>query len=128
MLRVIDNSGAAWVRCFNILRKRKNPGRIGDIMVGSVREVRQLEETKANSKVQRVAKGQVVHGVIVRCAKESRREDGTYIRFDDNACVLVDIDKKKGLIPKGTRITGVVAQELRKKNMTKILSLAPMVM
>jgi large subunit ribosomal protein L14 len=65
--------------------------------------------------------------VIVTVKKETRRPDGTYVSFDDNACVLVDIDKKKGLIPKGTRITGIVAQELRKKNMTKILSLAPLV-
>lgn len=126
MVRVIDNSGAAWVKCFNVLRKKKTVGRIGDIIVGSVRELRELEETKSNSKVSRVQKGQVVHGVVVRVKKETRRPDGTYIAFDDNACVLVDLDKKKDVIPKGTRITGVVAQELRKKNLTKILSLAPL--
>ena len=129
MLRVIDNSGAAWVRCFQVLRKgRRGTGRVGDVVVASVRQLRELEETKANSKVQRVTKGQVVHGVVVRCAKEEKREDGTAVRFDDNACVLVDLDRKKGgVIPKGTRITGVVAQELRRRQMTKILSLAPMV-
>ena len=63
----------------------------------------------------------------MRVKKETRRPDGTFISFDDNACVLVDLDKKQGFIPKGTRITGVVAQELRKRNMTKILSLAPLV-
>lgn len=127
MVKVIDNSGASWVRCFNILRKQKRVGRIGDIMVGSVRETRDLEESKANSKVQKVSKGQVVHAVIVRVKKETRRPDGTFIRFDDNACVLVDIDAKKGVTPKGTRITSVVANELRRKNLTKILSLAPAV-
>ena len=126
MLKVLDNSGAAVVRCFNVLRKgKRRVGGLGDIVVASVRETRQFEETKANSKVQRVAKGQVVHGVIVQCRKETRRADGTYIRFDDNACVLVDIDPKKGVLPRGTRVLGLVAQELRRKNMTKILSLAP---
>ena len=96
-------------------------------MVGSVRETRDLEESKANSKVQKVSKGQVGHAVIVRVKKETRRPDGTFIRFDDNACVLVDIDAKKGVTPKGTRITSVVANELRRKNLTKILSLAPAV-
>eukprot|EP00158_Paraphelidium_tribonemae_P000560 Partr_v1_DN22813_c0_g1_i1_m77417 putative ribosomal protein len=127
MVKVIDNSGASWVKCFNVLRKKKAVGSIGDVMVGSVKETRQLDDTKANSRVQKVTKGQVVHGVIVRVKKEVRRPDGSFVSFDDNACVLVDIDKKKGVIPKGTRITGVVAQELRMKNMTKILSLAPAV-
>ncbi len=83
MLRVIDNSGATWIRCFDVLRKRRNVGRIGDVIVGSVREVRALEDTKTNSRVQRVTKGQVVHAVVVRCAKETRREDGTYVRYWD---------------------------------------------
>jgi large subunit ribosomal protein L14 len=127
ILKVVDNSGASLVKCFNVLKKRKTVGRLGDIIVGSVKETRALEDTKANSRVQKVTKGQVVHGVIVRCKKESRRPDGTYVRFDDNAVVLIDIDKKKGVTPKGTRITGIVGQELRKYNMTKILSLSPLV-
>lgn len=127
MVRVIDNSGAAWIKCFNVIRSRKNVARIGDIIVASVREAHDLEETKANSKVQKVSKGDVVRALVVRTKKETRRSDGTYIRFDDNACVLVDIDPKKGVIPRGTRITGVVAQELQKKNYSKILSLAPAV-
>jgi ribosomal protein L14 len=106
MVKVIDNSGASWVQAFNILRKKKVVGRIGDILVGSVKETRQLDDTITNSRVQKVTKGQVVHGVIVRVKKETRRPDGTFVRFDDNACVLVDIDKKKGIVPKGTRITG----------------------
>ena len=57
--------------------------------------------------MERVTKGQVVRGVIVRCKKETRRPDGTYVRFDDNACVLVDIDPKKGVIPRGSRVLGV---------------------
>jgi ribosomal protein L14 len=128
LLRVIDNSGGATIKAFNVLRKGPRPvGRIGDVIVGSIQTTRDLEETKANSKVQRVTKGQVVHAVIVRTHKESRREDGALVGWDDNACVLVDVDKKKGVIPKGTRITGVVAQELRRRQMTKILALAPLV-
>lgn len=130
MLRVIDNTGASMVRCFNVLRKRKAFGRIGDIIVGSVREVSASVDSPGASsatanRAPRVQKGQVVHGVIVRTKKETRREDGTYVRFDDNAIVLVELDPKKGIQPRGTRITGVVAQELRKHNMAKILSLAP---
>lgn len=129
MVKVIDNTGALWVRCINILRHKNRNGGIGDIMVGAVKEIRQYDESNnaapVNSKAQRVQKGQVVHGVIVRTRKESRRPDGTYVKFDDNACVLVDLDKKKGVIPKGTRIVGVVGQELRKSGMLKILSLAP---
>ena len=129
VLKVIDNSGAASVRCFNILRKQKRIGYLGDILVGSVRETRQLEENKANAKVQRVTKGQVVHAVVVRSRKETRRPDGTYVRFDDNACVLVDLnDKKKGIMPRGTRVMGCVAEELRRRGMTKILSLSPAVL
>ena len=127
MLRVIDNSGASKVQCFNILRNRKIRGTIGDIIVGSVKETKALSDTMSNSRVQKVQKGQVVRGVIVRTKKEIKRDDGTCVAFDDNAVVLVDVDKKKGIIPKGTRITGVVSQELRRRGMTKILSLAPAV-
>ncbi|KAI3658483.1 hypothetical protein MP638_001909 [Amoeboaphelidium occidentale] len=127
VVKVLDNSGANLVKVFNVLGKKKIVGRLGDIVVGSVKQTKLLEDTKANSRVQKVSKGQVVRGVLVRCKKETRREDGSYIRFDDNAIVLVELDKKKGVVPKGTRVTGVIAQELRKKNMTKILSLSPLI-
>jgi large subunit ribosomal protein L14 len=127
VVKVIDNSGANLVKVFNVLGHKYPVARLGDIVVGSVKQTKDLEDTKANSRVQKVNKGQVVRGVVVRTKKETRRPDGTYVRFDDNAIVLVDIDNKKGVMPKGTRITGVVAQELRKKNMTKILSLSPSV-
>lgn len=125
MLHVLDNSGASIVRCFNVWRKPSRKATLGDIIVGSVRETRTLENTQANSKVQRVQKGQVVRGVVVRTKKEVRRPDGSCIAFDQNACVLVDVDPKKGVMPRGTRVLGVVARELRRQNMIKILSLAP---
>jgi len=116
MLNVADNSGAKTVRCIKVLggSKRRYAG-IGDIVVVAVRTV------IPNSAVK---KGTIEKAVIVRTHKEYRRPDGTYIRFDDNACVLVDANKN----PKGKRIFGPVARELRERDFMKIVSLAPEVL
>ncbi len=112
-LDVADNSGAKSVRCFHVLGgTRRRYGGLGDIIVVSVRE----SIPKAA-----VKKGDVVRAVIVRTKKGSRREDGSYIKFDRNACVLVNAQGD----PVGTRIFGPVARELRKKKFMKIISLAP---
>ncbi len=115
-LDVADNSGARSVRCFHVLGgTRRRYGGIGDIIVVSVREAIPRAAVK---------KGQVVKAVIVRTKKSARREDGSYIRFDRNACVLVNAQGE----PIGTRIFGPVARELRKKKFMKIVSLAPEVL
>ena len=115
-LDVADNSGARSVRCFHVLGgTRRRYGGIGDIIVVSVREAIPRAAVK---------KGQVVKAVIVRTKKSARREDGSYIRFDRNACVLVNAQGE----PIGTRIFGPVARELRKKKFMKIISLAPEVL
>lgn len=115
-LDVADNSGARRVRCFHVLGgTRRRYGGIGDIVVVSVREAIPRGAVK---------KGQVVKAVIVRTKKSARREDGSYIRFDRNACVLVN----NAGDPVGTRIFGPVARELRKKKFMKIISLAPEVL
>ncbi len=112
-LDVADNSGAKSVRCFHVLGGTgRRYGGLGDIIVVSVRE----SIPKAA-----VKKGDVVKAVIVRTKKGSRREDGSYIKFDRNACVLVNPQGD----PIGTRIFGPVARELRKKKFMKIISLAP---
>ena len=115
-LKVADNTGAKEIKCIRVLggSKRKY-GNIGDVIVASVRK-----STPGGT----VKKGEVVKAVIVRSAKGVRRADGTYVRFDDNAAVLIKEDKN----PKGTRIFGPVARELRDKDFTKILSLAPEVL
>ena len=115
-LEVADNSGAKRLRCFKILGgTRRRYGRIGDVIVCSVREA----APDAN-----VKKGQVVKAVVVRTAKELGRKDGSYIRFDNNAAVLINANME----PVGTRIFGPVGRELRKRNFMKIVSLAPEVM
>ena len=115
-LDVADNSGARSVRCFHVLGgTRRRYGGIGDIIVVSIREAIPRAAVK---------KGQVVKAVIVRTKKSARREDGSYIRFDRNACVLVNAQGE----PIGTRIFGPVARELRKKKFMKIVSLAPEVL
>ncbi len=112
-LNVADNTGAKKVMCFRVLGGTKRRyASIGDIVVASVKSA------IPNSPVK---KGEVVKGVIVRTRKEVRRSDGSYIRFDDNAIVLLD-DKQE---PRGTRIFGPVARELRDKQFMKIVSLAP---
>lgn len=112
-LKVADNTGAKEIKCIRVLggSKRKY-GNIGDVIVASVRK------TAPGSAVK---KGDVVKAVIVRSAKGVRRPDGTYVRFDENAAVLIKDDKN----PRGTRIFGPVARELRDKDFMKILSLAP---
>ena len=112
-LKVADNTGAKEIHCIRVLggSKRKY-GNIGDVIVASVR--------KANPGGT-VKKGDVVKAVIVRSKRGVRREDGTYVRFDENAAVIIKEDRN----PKGTRIFGPVARELREKDFMKILSLAP---
>jgi large subunit ribosomal protein L14 len=116
VLDVADNSGARKVRCFKVLGgTRRRYGSIGDVIVCSVREAAPDSSIK---------KGQVVKCVIVRTTKEVGREDGSYIKFDSNAAVLINNNNE----PIGTRIFGAVGRELRKRNFTKIVSLAPEVM
>ena len=112
-LKVADNTGAKEITCIRVLggSKRKY-GNIGDVIVASVRKAAPGGTVK---------KGEVVRAVIVRTAKGVRRADGTYVRFDENAAVLIKEDKN----PRGTRIFGPVARELRDKDYMKILSLAP---
>ena len=112
-LKVADNTGAKEIKCIRVLGGSKRKfGNIGDVIVASVRKAAPGGTVK---------KGEVVKAVIVRSAKGVRRADGTYVRFDDNAAVLIKDDKN----PKGTRIFGPVARELREKDYMKILSLAP---
>ena len=112
-LKVADNTGAKEIKCIRVLGgSTRKYGNIGDVIVASVRK-----STPGGT----VKKGEVVKAVIVRSAKGVRRADGTYVRFDDNAAVLIKDDKN----PRGTRIFGPVARELRDKDYMKILSLAP---
>ena len=112
-LKVADNTGAKEIKCIRVLGgSRRKYGNIGDVIVASVRK------TQPGSAVK---KGDVVKAVIVRSAKGVRRADGTYVRFDENAAVLIKDDNN----PRGTRIFGPVARELRDKDFMKILSLAP---
>ena len=116
-LKVADNSGAKQLLCIRVLGgSRRRYARAGDIIVASVKQA------QPNSAVK---KGEVVRAVVVRTAKETGRPDGTYIRFDENAAVLLAPD---GENPLGTRIFGPVARELRDKNFMKIVSLAPEVL
>ena len=112
-LKVADNTGAKEIHCIRVLggSKRKY-GNIGDVIVASVRKA-----TPGGT----VKKGEVVKAVIVRSKRGVRREDGSYVRFDENAAVIIKEDRN----PKGTRIFGPVARELRDKDYMKILSLAP---
>ena len=114
-LKVADNTGARQLMCINILGSRKKYARVGDLIVASVKRAIPGGVVK---------KGEVVRAVIVRSAHQYRRPDGSYIRFDENAAVILT-DKNN---PKGTRIFGPVARELREKNYTKIISLAPEVL
>ena len=112
-LKVADNTGAKEIKCIRVLGgSGRKYGNIGDVIVASVRKAAPGGQVK---------KGEVVKAVIVRSAKGVRREDGTYVRFDENAAVLIREDKN----PRGTRIFGPVARELRDKDYMKILSLAP---
>ena len=112
-LKVADNTGAKEIKCIRVLGgSGRKYGNIGDVIVASVRK---------STPGGQVKKGEVVKAVIVRSAKGVRRNDGTYVRFDENAAVLIKDDKN----PRGTRIFGPVARELRDKEYMKILSLAP---
>ncbi|NCB63758.1 MAG: 50S ribosomal protein L14 [Clostridia bacterium] len=115
-LKVADNTGAKEIKTIRVLGGSKRKfGNIGDVIVASVRKAQPGGTVK---------KGEVVKAVIVRSARGVRRADGSYVRFDDNAAVLIKDDKN----PKGTRIFGPVARELRDKDYMKILSLAPEVL
>ena len=112
-LKVADNTGAKEIKCIRVLGgSSRKYGNIGDVIVASVRKA-----TPGGT----VKKGEVVKAVIVRTSRGVRRADGSYVRFDDNAAVLIKDDKN----PRGTRIFGPVARELRDKDYMKILSLAP---
>lgn len=116
IFNVADNSGAKKLMCIRVLGGSKRRfGRLGDIVVASVKEA------VPNGTVK---KGDVVKAVVVRTVKEAKREDGSYIKFDDNAAVVINENKD----PKGTRIFGPVARELRAKDFMKIVSLAPEVL
>ena len=116
ILKVADNSGARAVRCITVLgHVRHGGGRIGDIIVGSIQKRLPTSDLE---------KGKIVKGVIVRTRARFRREDGSYIRFDDNAIVLINDQRE----PLGTRVFGPVARELRQKGMLRIISLAPEVL
>jgi len=116
-LKVADNSGAREVLCIRVLggSKRRYAG-VGDVIVAAVKDA-----TPGGN----VKKGEVVKAVVVRTKKASRRSDGTYIRFDDNACVIINAEN---LQPRGTRIFGPVARELRDRKFMRIVSLAPEVL
>jgi len=115
-LTVADNSGAKEIMCIRVLGGSfRRDGSIGDIIVASVKSA-----TPGGT----VKKGDVVKAVIVRCRKDRRRPDGSYIKFDDNAAVIINDQ----MLPRGTRIFGPVARELREKNFMKIVSLAPEVL
>lgn len=116
-LKVADNTGARLIMVIQVSGgSTRKYGRIGDIVVATVKSA-----TPQGS----VKKSDIVKAVIVRCTKEWRRDDGSYIRFDDNAAVLLDTD---GRNPRGSRIFGPVARELREKGFVKIVSLAPEVL
>ena len=112
-LKVADNTGAKVIQCIRVLGgSKRRYGRVGDVIVGVVKEAEPRREIKEH---------QIVRAVIVRTRKEIRRKDGTYVRFDDNACVI--IDPKTG-DPKGTRIIGPIAREVKEKGFEKIAALA----
>jgi len=112
-LKVADNTGAKIIQCIRVLGgSKRRYGRVGDVIVGVVKEAEPRREIKEH---------QIVRAVIVRTRKEIRRKDGTYVRFDDNACVI--IDPKTG-DPKGTRIIGPIAREVKEKGFEKVAALA----
>lgn len=112
-LKIADNSGAQEILVIRVMGgSRRRYGHVGDVVVGAVKSA------SANAAIK---KGDVIRAVIVRTAKEYRRRDGSYIKFDDNAAVVINDD----LNPRGTRVFGPVARELRERGFTKIVSLAP---
>ena len=116
MLRIADNTGAKTVLCIRVLGgSRRRYAGVGDLIVATVKDAIPNAGIK---------KGEIVQAVVVRTAKETRRKDGTYIRFDDNAAVIISPQGE----PRGTRIFGPVGRELREKKYMKIVSLAPEVL
>ena len=116
-LKVADNTGARKVMCIRVMGGyRKRYCRVGEIFVAAVKEATPHTAIK---------KGDVVRAVLVRSTKEIRRKDGTYLRFAENACVIIEKEKKE---PKGTRVFGPIAREVRKQGFFKIASLAPEVL
>ena len=116
MLKVADNSGARRIMCINVLGgTRRRYAAVGDIIVASVKQAMPSAGVK---------KGEVVKAVVVRVAKQYRRPDGSYIKFDENAAVLITDQNN----PRGTRVFGPIARELRDRNFMKIVSLAPEVL
>ncbi|MFN7172433.1 MAG: 50S ribosomal protein L14 [Fimbriimonadaceae bacterium] len=116
-LKVADNSGAREVMCIRVLKgSQPRYGTVGDVIVASV---------KSATPNMQIKKGEVIKAVIVRTRKSVRRADGSTVRFDENACVVIN---PANLEPRGTRIFGPVARELREKNFMKIVSLAPEVL
>ncbi len=116
-IKVADNSGAKIVKCIKVLGgSRRRYAGVGDIITVAVKEVTPHTPIK---------KGDVIRAVIVRTKKEIRRADGTYLRFDENACAIIDKEKKE---PKGTRIFGPIAREVRRAGFFKVASLAPEVL
>lgn len=115
ILNVADNTGAKKVMCIRILGGNKKYAKIGDTIIAVVKEAIPNMPVKRSN---------IVRAIIVRTKKSIRRQDGMYIRFDDNAAVIVNIDSN----PRGTRVFGPVAREIRDKNFSKIVSLAPEVL
>ena len=115
MLTVADNTGAKKIMCIRVLGGNKKYAEIGDTIIGVVKEA------IPNMPIKR---SDIVRAIVVRTRKTIRRQDGMYIRFDDNAAVIVNIDNN----PRGTRVFGPVAREIREKNFSKIVSLAPEVL
>ena len=111
MLDVADNSGAKSAMCIKVLGSNRRYGHVGDVIVASVKKAMPAGAVK---------EGEIVRGVIVRTSRAVRRTDGSYVRFDRNALVIIDEENN----PRGTRIFGAVARELRQKRFTKIISLA----
>jgi len=113
-LKIADNTGAREILVIHVMGgSRRKYGRIGDVVIGTVKSATPQSSVK---------KSEIVRAVVVRCSKEWRRSDGSTIRFDDNAAVILDGESQN---PKGTRIFGPVARELREKGFLKIVSLAP---
>ncbi|KXL49944.1 hypothetical protein M433DRAFT_151574 [Acidomyces richmondensis BFW] len=127
MLNVIDNSGAAVAECVKVL-KMKRAAKVGDRIIVVVQKQRNFGPESGPggsvsvSAANKVRRGDIRHAVVVRTVKKYQRPDGSVVKFDDNACVLIN----KGGEPIGTRLNGVVGKELREKQWSKILSLAPM--
>lgn len=115
MVNIADNSGAKLAQCIMVLGSSKRYARIGDIVVVTIKQAAPKGTVKAHA---------VEKGVVVRTRKETRRKDGSYIRFDENAIVIINKDNE----PKGSRVFGPVARELRDKGFQKIISLAPEVL